>query len=300
MIRLSFNNIDNLRQTHFEAVESYVFEIMSDGNRKAFYDSVMALPGMGGIDEDDHTWLERFILADVNTLKSWTANNADSLQFDFMKKLYINRFSNGTDNYVDKAEAYNAYTLFRLMNISVCPYCEHEYIQEVTIAGKKKRTIEFDHFFPKGEEEYPALAMCFYNLIPSCKPCNQLKMTNKLAANPYEDDIEFLTCLRPDLPVGVNMSNVSPDQCEIRLHPKGGMVLNDVSLALQQRYKTCSPEVHRLLLNSQNYPDEKLEELERLGVFTKEEMKYSLFGNPRNKARGKELHTKMKEDLIGY
>jgi hypothetical protein len=101
------------------------------------------------------------------------------------------------------------------MNIKVCPYCEHEFLDIVTVkfGTQIKRTIEFDHFYPKGDDEYPGLAMCYYNLIPSCKPCNQLKMINPVAANPYHPSIEKMTYLFPDLPLGINMNG----ECVLRI-----------------------------------------------------------------------------------
>ncbi len=300
MIKLDFKNIEELKQTHYKAIESYVCDIMRKKQLSAFYQAVMALPGFDGLEIEDLTWLERFILADVDTLRMWTSQYPQHLEFDCMRKLYLNRFSSSPDIYVDRANTYNAYTLFRLMDIHVCPYCEHESIEEVSTSGKVRRTVEFDHFFPKGDNHYPGLAMCFYNLIPSCKQCNDLKLVNGLSANPYDKNIESLTCLYPDLPAGVLMDSVSDDQCKINLHATGSMVQNDGALALQQRYESVSPEVRRLLRNKQNFPEEKLEEYERLGIDTKANLIYSLFGNPRAKAKGKELHTKMKEDLIGY
>ena len=59
-------------------------------------------------------------------------------------------------------------------------------------------------------------------------------------------------------------------------------------------------KVSWLLRKKQQYPDEKLEELERLGFGKIKQLKQDLFGLPRYMAKGKELHTKMKEDLIGY
>ncbi len=300
MIKLEFENIEKLKQVHYDAVKSYVCEIMTPKLRYSLYKAIRTLPDFAGIAFEDITWLKKFILADVFTLRTWATNYSTCLQFNYMQQLYLNRFSNGTSHFVDKAKSYNAYTLFDLMDYHVCPYCEHEYIEVVEIYGKKRRTIEFDHFYPKGKDEYPGLAMCFFNLIPCCKQCNNLKLVNSISASPYEDDIETLTHLHPDLPVGILIENVSVDECKIKLHAKGRMVRNDEALALQQRYSTISHEVHQLLYNHQNYPEDKLDELVRLGVGTKENLKYSLFGNSRAIAKGKELHTKMKEDLIGY
>ena len=306
MIALSFPNVDVLKRTHFEAVKSYVRDIMRPGVREDFYCAVVALPGFerysGKYDvrKDSFEWLEKFILADYKTLESWAANCAGLLSFDYMKKLYLNRFSKGLNDYVDRKGTYNSYTLFDLMGVSVCPYCEHEFLEEVDVCGKKRRTMEFDHFFPKGDGEYPGLAMCFYNLIPSCKPCNQLKNTNPVAASPYDPDIEKLSRFGTDLPVGINMHSVTDAQCEPKLNATGGMAVNNRTLALEQRYRQLAPEVRRLLTAGQDYDDNKLHEMERCGFGTFDELKKLMFGNPRHVASGRELHTKMKEDLIDY
>ena len=80
-------------------------------------------------------------------------------------------------------EKYNAHILVEKLGIEVCPYCNRNYIRNL----QDKRTCELDHFYPK--EAYPFLAMSFYNLIPSCKTCNQtLKGVKEISINPYDVD----------------------------------------------------------------------------------------------------------------
>lgn len=304
MIALDFDNIDELKKLHSDAVVDYVKEKIPQKEISALYQQIRLLPHIGMYpakwDKKDYSWLEHFILADLDTLKDWVENHADKLRFDTFKKLYKTKFSNGKEIYVDSANTYNSYTLFNKMGIKVCPYCEDEYIEEVVIEGRSKRTMEFDHFYPKGDKEYPGLAMCFYNLIPSCIKCNRLKMTNPINANPYSPNIESLIRLYPDLPVGINFESVTESQCRISFHAQGDMILNVKNLALEQRYEQHKMEVYLLLSKKQRYPLEKLEEMERSGFGTIETLTVDLFGKPRKEAKGKELRTKMKEDLIGY
>ena len=306
MIALHFSNIKELKKVHLEAVEDYVLNRMRKTNRNDFYQSVIQLPGFETYPSDyaetegNFDWLAQFLLADFSQLTDWVNLYPHLLKFDYMKRLYLNYFSSGETTYVDSRNSYNSYTLFRMMDLHVCPYCEHEFIEEVTIKDKTRRTMEMDHFYPKGADEYPGLAMCFYNLIPSCKPCNQLKLTNPIAASPYDPSIERKTYLSTNLPLGINMDTVTPEDCKLNFNAVGEMALNVETLALDQRYENVTPEVYRLLKNNQLYNDDKIHELERLGLGTYEDLKFSLFGNPRKIAKGKELHTKMKEDLIGY
>ena len=78
------------------------------------------------------------------------------------------------------------------------------------------------------------------------------------------------------------------------------MVVNQDTLGLEQRYQILNSTAYQLLKNKQNFDDDKLAEMERMGFGAVEELKRSFFGKPRSEAWGTELHTKMKEDLIGY
>lgn len=94
-----------------------------------------------------------------------------------------------------KSKKYNGYILSEKLNIKCCPYCNRNYTtshetfykNENGISTKKLVFPEFDHFYPK--DEYPLLAISFYNLIPSCNICNthfkQNREPDKIL-NPYK------------------------------------------------------------------------------------------------------------------
>lgn len=57
-------------------------------------------------------------------------------------------------------------------NISVCPYCNRQYISYFFDEGdKKKTTADLDHFYPKSI--FKLFSLSLYNFIPSCQICNQ-------------------------------------------------------------------------------------------------------------------------------
>lgn len=60
------------------------------------------------------------------------------------------------------------------INVSVCPYCNRNYIdvfREQKEGNDKIRSIaELDHFY--SQNKHPYLALSLYNFIPSCKNCN--------------------------------------------------------------------------------------------------------------------------------
>lgn len=80
-------------------------------------------------------------------------------------------------NKIDKKE------LVRITGVTVCPYCNCNFINVTEDAN----TSQLDHFFPKNV--YPLLALCFYNLIPSCYGCNNKKSTSKFYISPYDENI---------------------------------------------------------------------------------------------------------------
>ena len=69
----------------------------------------------------------------------------------------------------NKLKNYKSYDLIKKLNISVCLYCNRNYI----FSSENINTCELDHFY--SQEKYPYLALSFYNLIPSCHTCNHKK-----------------------------------------------------------------------------------------------------------------------------
>lgn len=87
----------------------------------------------------------------------------------------------------------------KILNVSVCPYCNRNYVNAVY----NKQKPDLDHYFPKGE--YPYLAVSIFNLIPCCSSCNRGKSNKYVSMKkqhimyPFEesfgDEIRFITKL---------------------------------------------------------------------------------------------------------
>ena len=76
------------------------------------------------------------------------------------------------------------------MDLTVCPYCNMNYIFTYNIDGKRQSTADLDHFYPKSI--YPEYALCLYNMIPACSVCNsRLKLDQERRKDthvyPFED-----------------------------------------------------------------------------------------------------------------
>lgn len=78
-----------------------------------------------------------------------------------------------------------------IMKIEVCPYCNRNFLESYSFKDKngiRKKYFkgDLDHHYSKNE--IPALALSFYNLIPSCKVCNHEKSDSiKRTFHPYYD-----------------------------------------------------------------------------------------------------------------
>lgn len=59
------------------------------------------------------------------------------------------------------------------VGITVCPYCNRNYIFNFQKKTSLEATAQLDHFFDKST--YPYFAVSIYNLVPSCSTCNQRK-----------------------------------------------------------------------------------------------------------------------------
>lgn len=129
--------------------------------------------------------------------------------------------------------------------------------------------------------------------------CNGLKLTQMLAKNPYDEDIEACTCVKPDLPLGINMETVPAEDCTIHFHPINGMETNVALLMLEQRYEKYKPKAHKYLCIKQNYNQEKVRELVRAGFFRNEEEVYHiLYEEPLDGENRPLLLQKLKRDTL--
>ncbi|MDN5054024.1 hypothetical protein [Aliarcobacter butzleri] len=80
------------------------------------------------------------------------------------------------------------------LDITVCPYCNRNYIFNFKKSNSLNATAQLDHFFDKST--YPYFSISIFNLVPSCQTCNQRK--SKIQNDIYHpfieafnDDIKF-------------------------------------------------------------------------------------------------------------
>lgn len=78
----------------------------------------------------------------------------------------------GFSSLEDKETKWNAFKLCDMLKISICPYCNRQYIYTTkkNDNGDWVARPQLDHFYVKSK--YPFLSCSFFNLIPSCATCN--------------------------------------------------------------------------------------------------------------------------------
>lgn len=301
MIHLEFDNIEDLKNTHYSAVKDYMMA-QSDATQNDVYLAVKNFfEGLPDARPNNYDWLKGFILADAEVLESWVNSKPAQLKFKFFKELYLSKFAK-IDKYVDRACTYNAYTLFSMMDIKVCPYCDDEYFDILHPIQGKRRTCDFDHFYPKGDEYYPGLAMCFFNLIPSGKDCNFIMNTASVSANPYHPDIEKWSHFESNIPIGTNIEKLPMDAFSVSFRVSGKMISNNSTLALEERYNHRKEIIRDILLANQDFNADACKEYIAMGLTSDwiQRRKEVALGLPYPKDRGKKLHQKLKFDLTGY
>lgn len=128
-------------------------------------------------------------------------NDEDRKETDFgyfkwrMVEYYQQFFSSDIKNDPDYNNFSAGRWLTKVLNVKVCPYCNHNYIFTINEKrGKDKSgnlvtTIvtrpQLDHFYSKSLN--PLLALSFYNLVPSCSVCNTIKKDRDITFSPYDN-----------------------------------------------------------------------------------------------------------------
>lgn len=156
-----------------------------------------------------------------------------------------------------------AYDLLEHTGRAFCPYCNKVEIDN--IHDGKHRCAELDHFFNK--DDYPILALSFYNMIPCCHTCNNRKGKKQLGISPYENRnvsnfSEFYYC--GDIAV--------KDTLSIEYKTNDEMILNESVLKIKSNYEKNIDELVKLLKRMSDTPKSTLEQL-----YKDSEMGYNSF-----------------------
>ncbi|TSE05870.1 hypothetical protein [Aquimarina algiphila] len=208
----------------------------------------------------------------------------------------IFKYKGGFDR---KRSTYSAYDLAQALCVQTCTYCNRLYTKTVKNPNKTIRP-EFDHWFPK--ENYPILALSFYNLIPSCHVCNSsVKGTTIMNLDdflhPYVDDnidYKFSYWIKKYGRYNFSIKRIKDSKEDNTIK----------AFKLEEIYKTHRDEIHDLVRIKKLYSISYLLKLKKMlnktGQKTSIEELYRLaFGVHYNESNfHKRPLSKMKKDII--
>ena len=228
---------------------------------------------------------------------------------------------------------WNAYKLCEKLDISVCPYCNRNYVFVTrNVDGKFLTRPQLDHFFVKSK--YPFLSCSFFNLIPSCPFCNTEKNDNdKSTIYPYleefgdnavfqmnsenVEDILKTKYISFDMKYNIEIKQVYSEKEKSEKKVQGEdidlfvkkIVNSDEVFHLSPLYKEHQLELKDLLLRYINTRGSNLgkyakvyyeKDLKDIDSFQKEELKKFLLGFPISITEKKFEYPlrKFKEDIV--
>ena len=232
-----------------------------------------------------------------NDLNSWVASHVQELASEedaFLKIMtgeysFLENLKEILDNFVDEEPRLAEYLkksydkidselrkkIIDLKNVSVCPYCNRNYIsstykflqcnncnqellvidgtekecpgckQEINSQTKVVNTAQLDHFFPK--DSYPLFAVSFYNLIPSCYSCNHVKSNQDLEYSPYDTSFPFEDVKFTYIPKSVDEIKIKIDSHDIDF--KNGIRI----LGIEELYQSHIDVVNELIWKKEVY-----------------------------------------------
>jgi hypothetical protein len=217
-LKTVITNIENAQEAHWKFFNYYVNKKI-DNEIDCPYENAIDFNKVRNIRSHDIIWLKNFlnfqdriktiILGEPALLVQ--LNNEFEIQFNNRLGInsYLTYFStkknlrksnfprqhkiittiNSIFNYTffDSLEPnapYSAYKLGKNLGIRSCTYCNRSYT--LTHDDRKKRKLlkpQFDHWYP--ESKFPLLSVSFFNLIPCCNYCNNLKSAVNMDLNKH-------------------------------------------------------------------------------------------------------------------
>ncbi len=189
MVKIKHFNLDKLALTHYDFIENRLRKpkILKKNNLSS---QEQRIKNIFGGDQS----LKKIILASPEEIESlvkiWLNTSKQKKKgFNYYITTLYKEFSTKKILLADEEKPRSrALRLVDNLGLIACPYCNRNFINNTDKEGR--RTCDIDHFFPK--TTFPFLAISFYNLIPSCKWCNFVKLDSantspeEFIINPYD------------------------------------------------------------------------------------------------------------------
>ena len=205
MIKITHPNLEKLALEYYQFLENKLKTAYTINRLPAQEERIKKIFGI-------NYSFKKIVLAKPEELENlaqvWqNTTSKNSEEFSYYRTTLYEEFSTRKISQgEDKGSTSRALRLVDNLGLIVCPYCNRNFINNTDKEGR--RTCDIDHFFPKNI--FPFLAVSFYNLIPSCKWCNFVKLDSantsieELILNPYDNrdgytfdasiDLKILDC----------------------------------------------------------------------------------------------------------
>jgi hypothetical protein len=320
MIQIRTENLDALANEHCENIKSQ-FKLDKKLRKKANEDNKnKEIWDFLADNIDDILKGKSEIL--MRIISKWTdyISKNKSNEKDLKEAVTEIFYEKGYKTFTTKnGKKYDAYNLANKLNIDVCPYCNRQYTHTLSysIVDDKGNEVDvdrvrpdLDHFAPKSI--YPYLALSFYNLIPSCLPCNQRLKRDvdfRFDTHVYPYNEGFKSEVRFNLKIkdiGFFKGKVSKENAEIKLD-FGKLIdskekRNSEVFELENLYNFHLDYVHELMNKAIIYNDDYLLSLSKqLGANFTDKKDIALFISS-NYVGDDELHlrplSKLTKDML--
>ena len=202
------------------------------------------------VKKHSNTWLDVFDIKDEDykNEKNFTC--------------FINKVKKEFDGFNEEIKKVISYSLIRSdlrheilvsSNISICPYCNRQYISYYKKnENKEKTTADLDHFY--SQSIFQLFSLSLYNFIPACQICNRnFKRTNiKKILYPFEkgfdDEVKFDIDVH-DIEAFYGLSNHFDIDIEIEENASNkDEILNSIDVFnLESIYQNHKPYVQEIL-----------------------------------------------------
>ncbi len=201
--------------------------------------------------------------------------------------------------------------LIKAMHITVCPYCNRQYITMYKKGNNLRASADLDHFFSKAR--YPFLALSLYNLVPSCQICNSrlkgsIDFYDVPHINPYERGFEQAAVFEiQDVNLLLDPSHIQTDPesllYRLVISQTDEEVENSIqTFCLNEHYQSHQDYVSEVITKVKIYSNSQIQEyLKQLrGLFdSREEFEGILFGNYLSQEdQGKRPLAKLTQDIL--
>lgn len=272
LIDITKTNIIEAREHHIKCLTPKILKSVSDSNNleiKSFLTEEKIKCILGGSPKKTYQLNLLFLRKTIDNFrfKDWEAyNDINKINQPEEKRRLRNIFSdvyteirkifNYKNFTTKKKKEYDAYDLAKNLDIPTCPYCNRTYTKTVITKNREKIIRpEFDHWFPKNQ--YPLLALSFYNLIPSCHICN----SNVKGETEFKLDSHFHPYNSvSNLKARFSYNYKSYDDYKIKINTEDKFSRNSVeAFQLENIYQAHEDEVKDLIKIRQAYSDKYIE-----------------------------------------